>query len=149
MPLKIFTYPNPILRQKSRIISREEILRPEFKKLIKEMVEIMLKNDGVGLAAPQIGKNIRLIVVNLEDKPLACLNPVITRKSWRKNTAEEGCLSFPGVFKLIKRYTAVTVKFLNENGEKQILKVKDVPARIFQHEIDHLDGILFIDKIKK
>lgn len=147
--LKIITYPNPILRQKARELTREEILRPEFKKLVNNMAEIMIKKDGVGLAAPQINQSVRLIVINNENDIATFINPKILKKSWRKNMAEEGCLSIPNVFLPIKRHNAITVEFLNLDGEKQTLKTKDLLARVLQHEIDHLDGVLFIDKAEK
>lgn len=144
--LEIVINPNTILRKKSRELKHEEILRPEFKKLIKEMAVTMLKKDGVGLAAPQIGKNIRLIVINSEEEVLAFINPKIIKKSWRKKIAEEGCLSLPDIFLPVKRHLSVEVEFLDLTGQKQKIKAKDMLARVFQHEIDHLDGILFIDK---
>ncbi|HPA25352.1 MAG TPA: peptide deformylase [bacterium] len=147
--LKIITHPNPILRKKSREIKHEEILRADFKKLVKDMAKTMLEKDGVGLAAPQVGKNIRLIVVNSEDGVMAFINPKILKKSWRKKIGEEGCLSLPDIFMLVKRHYGVEVEFLNLEAKKQKIKAKDLLARVFQHEIDHLDGVLFIDKAER
>jgi len=147
--LPIITHPNPILRQKARELTREDILNPKFKKLMADMAETMLKKDGFGLAAPQINQSIRLVTVNNNGEIAVFLNPKILKKSWRKNIAEEGCLSIPNVFLPIKRHSTITLEFLNLAGDKQILKTKDLLARILQHEIDHLDGILFIDKAEK
>lgn len=147
--LKIITHPNPILRKKSRELKREDILHTDFKKLVKDMATTMLKKDGVGLAAPQIGKNIRLIVVNSEDGVMVFINPKIIKKSWRKKIGEEGCLSLPDIFLMVKRHYIVEVEFLDLTGQKQKIKATDILARVFQHEIDHLDGILFIDKAEK
>ena len=147
--LPIITHPNPILRQKARELTREDILNPKFKKLMADMAETMLKKDGFGLAAPQINQSIRLVTVNNNGEIAVFLNPKILKKSWRKNIAEEGCLSIPNVFLPIKRHSAITLEFLNLAGDKQILKTKDLLARVLQHEIDHLDGILFIDKAEK
>ena len=149
MMLPIITHPNPILRQKARELTREDILNPKFKKLMADMAETMLKKDGFGLAAPQINQSIRLVTVNNNGEIAVFLNPKILKKSWRKNIAEEGCLSIPNVFLPIKRHSAITLEFLNLAGDKQILKTKDLLARVLQHEIDHLDGILFIDKAEK
>jgi len=147
--LPIITHPNPILRQKARELTREDILNPKFKKLMADMAETILKKDGVGLAAPQINQSIRLVTVNNNGEIAVFLNPKILKKSWRKNIAEEGCLSIPNVFLPIKRHSTITLEFLNLAGDKQILKTKDLLARVLQHEIDHLDGILFIDKAEK
>lgn len=147
--LKIITHPNSILRQTARELTSEEILSQKIKKLIEEMTETMLKNNGIGLAAPQVGQSIRLIAINSEKEIIAFINPKIIKKSWRKNIEEEGCLSIPGVFLPVKRHNSVTMEFLNLAGEKQILKAKNLLARVLQHEIDHLDGILFIDKAEK
>ena len=149
MMLPIITHPNSILRQKARELTREDILNPKFKKLMADMAETMLKKDGFGLAAPQINQSIRLVTVNNNGEIAVFLNPKILKKSWRKNIAEEGCLSIPNVFLPIKRHSTITLEFLNLAGDKQILKTKDLLARVLQHEIDHLDGILFIDKAEK
>jgi len=106
----------------------------------------MEKNSGVGLAAPQIGKSIRLCVVNVEDEAYVLINPRITYTSALKEICEEGCLSFPGKFIPVKRAKKVRVKAQNELGEEVTIKAKGLLARVLQHEIDHLDGLLFIEK---
>lgn len=144
--LKIITYPNPILRKKAEKI--KDPLALDIQKLIPEMIKTMLIKDGVGLAAPQIGKSIRLIVVRYKDNNLIIINPKIIKRSLLKDWDEEGCLSVPGVFGYVKRCKKITVKYLDESGRERKLSAEGLLARIIQHEIDHLDGILFIDKAK-
>ncbi|HPL95288.1 MAG TPA: peptide deformylase [bacterium] len=148
MLLNILINPNPELRKKSQPITKNELDDKNFKKTVTDMAETMIKKDGVGLAAPQVGILKRLIVVNTEDGPVAFINPEIKKKSWRKIIMEEGCLSVPGVFANVKRPTSVKISFWDMAGQKHTLNAKDILARVLQHEIDHLDGILFIDKIK-
>ena len=113
----------------------------EVKELISEMMQEMEKNNGLGIAAPQVGKLKRICIVKLDGKTHVLVNPKITKKSWKKEISEEGCLSFPGIFVPIKRHSKVTVHCLNEKGEKKIIQATDLLSRAFQHEIDHLDGI--------
>jgi len=152
--LEIKKYPNPILRKKSEEL---EEITPEIKELVLAMTEIMEKNQGVGLAAPQVGELKRVIVVHpikersLEEKsekrPQIFINPEIIKKTKETEIDEEGCLSFPELFLKIKRAKEVEIEALNLNGEKIQIKAEGLPARIFQHEIDHLDGVLFIDRL--
>lgn len=147
--LDIVTHPNDILRKKSLNIKKEDIFSVEMKKLYDDMVLTMLKKDGVGLAAPQIGKSIRLAVINTKEGPLHIINPEIIKFSWAKEWGEEGCLSVPNVFGQVKRSKKINCKFMDKEGNIKIVEVSGLMARVFQHEIDHLDGILFIDKAKK
>lgn len=142
---EIVRYPNPILRKKSEEV-RE--ITEEIKKLTQDLKEIMLVNQGIGLAAPQVGILKRIIVVQFSQKPQVFFNPKIIKKSRETLIEEEGCLSFPGLFLKIKRAKEVEVEFLNENGEKIRIKTEGLLARIFQHEIDHLNGILLIDHVR-
>ena len=129
----------------------------EIKELSFNMVETMIEGQGIGLAAPQVGELKRIIVVHpikertadekTSKKPQVFINPRITKKSKETEIGEEGCLSFPGLFLKIKRAKVLEIEALNENGEKIQVRAEGLPARIFQHEIDHLDGILFIDKL--
>lgn len=144
MELEIKKYPNPVLRKRAEEVKE---ITPEIKKLIDDMKETMTKGDGAGLAAPQIGELKRIIVVDSEKGPLALINPEIIRKTEETEIAEEGCLSFPKLFLKIRRAKGVEVKAENEKGEEFQLKASSIFAWIFQHEIDHLDGVLFIDKI--
>jgi len=145
MILKIQTgQNNPILRKKSEPIIEisEEILN-----LAKDMIETITKIDGVGLAAPQVGKNLRLLVIrsNLSKKQVF-INPEIIKISKKTGESEEGCISLPNIFLKIKRAKSLKIKALDKNGKQFKLKAKGLLARAIQHEIDHLNGILIIDK---
>lgn len=147
--LKIITNPNPILREKSIEIKQEKISSKEIKELCLDMAETMIKKDGVGLAAPQIGKNIRLIVINTKDGEVFMINPKIVKKSAIKQWGEEGCLSVPDVFGLVKRHKKIHCQYTDLDGKIIKMKAEDLTARVIQHETDHLDGVLFIDKAKE
>ena len=152
--LEIKKYPNPILRKKCLEVKE---VTEEIKNLGWDMVETMVENEGIGLAAPQVGELKRIIVVHpiqertIEEKttkkPQIFINPKIIKKTKEMEIDEEGCLSFPGLFLKIKRAKEVEIEAQNEKGEKIRIETEGLPARIFQHEIDHLDGILFIDRI--
>jgi len=145
--LRIITNPNLILRKKSQPVA--DLNSPEIQQLIPAMLETMLKADGVGLAAPQIGQNIKLVTIQFEGETYIMINPRIIRKSFFKDWGEEGCLSVPGVAGKVNRPRAIKVNFINEKGENQTLAASKMLARIIQHELDHLDGVLFIDKAKQ
>jgi peptide deformylase len=144
--LKIITIPDPILRKKSKEISSKELTSKNFTRLVQSMAKTMIKTDGVGLAAPQIGKNIRLAVINSKDGVICLINPKIVKKSWTKNLEQEGCLSIPGIFGQVNRHNKISLTYLDRKGKKIKLDATGLMARVMQHEIDHLDGILFIDK---
>lgn len=146
--LNIITHPNPLLRKKSPEVTKEKICSPEIKELCLNMVKTMLKKEGLGLAAPQIGENIRLAVINTKDGIIMLINPKITRKSLGKEWGEEGCLSLPNIFGQVKRHKEITCEYFDINAKEKKLKAKGLLARVIQHEVDHLDGILFIDKAK-
>lgn len=139
---------NQILRTKSvpiqKIVSKHHAL-------IEEMRETMQQEEGVGLAAPQVGQNIRLILVTLvnskEREIVPMVNPEILRVSEKEICLEEGCLSLPGKFAEVVRPEEITVKYLNAKGQEKILSLGGMNARVVLHEIDHLDGILFIDRM--
>ena len=117
--LKIKKYPDPILRKKSKEV---EEITPEIKKLIDDMVETMKKNDGVGLAAPQVGVSRRVIIVETEKGPAGFINPKILKKTKETEIDWEGCLSIPGIFLKIKRWKGIKVEALNQEGEKVRVK---------------------------
>ncbi|MBN2096026.1 peptide deformylase [Candidatus Peregrinibacteria bacterium] len=134
---------NQILRRKSEPIKTidKKILR-----LLKEMEKSMKEEKGVGLAAPQVGRNVRMILVLLNNKNLIpMINPEIIDHSDKTEVGEEGCLSLPGIWGNVERYHEITVKYLDEKGTDRILKLEGFNARVVQHEIDHLNGILFTD----
>lgn len=144
----IVTHPNKKLREKSQKLLKREISSDKIQKLILDMKETMMKKDGVGLAGPQIGIQKRIITISTKDGEKAFINPKILKKSWKKEIDQEGCLSIPGITGNVKRHYKVTVETYDENANKIQIEAKGLMARIFQHEIDHLDGILFIDKAK-
>lgn len=145
--LAIKRYPAPVLRKKAAKIKNP--LDQEVQDLIPAMIEAMQKENGVGLAAPQVGSSVRLCIVKDENKIYALINPQITAKSTKKIIMEEGCLSFPGTFFPITRPENVKVRFLDEAGAEKKLKAGGLLGRAIQHEIDHLDGVLIIDRAKK
>jgi len=144
MNREIKKYPDPVLRKKAEEVKE---ITPEIKTLIEDMKETMINGDGAGLAAPQVGILKRIIIVDAGKGPLAFINPEIIRKSKETQVIEEGCLSFPGLFLKIKRAREVEIEAESEKGEKIRLKANGIFPAIFQHEVDHLDGILFIDRI--
>ena len=142
--LEIKEYGDPVLREKALPV---EEVTPEILNLIKDMAETMYTASGVGLAALQVGVPKRIILVDGEEDGLIVLiNPMIV-KSEGEIVAEEGCLSVPDIYSQVKRSVKVTVKALNQNGDPIEITKEDLTARALQHEIDHLDGILFIDRI--
>jgi peptide deformylase len=131
-----------LLRKKSK---RVKEITEETRKLVSEMKEIMEKENGVGLAAPQLGFLERIILVKENNETSVFINPVILEKSKEKGVLEEGCLSVPGFCLEIKRPSRIKIKALDLEGKEFSLELKDLPARIFQHETDHLNGVLIVD----
>ena len=153
MILEILTEPNPVLRQKNRPVEPADFSDPKFKQSILNLIETMKSRDGVGMAAPQAGMALRFCVIAKEYtedkiKDVVLINPVWTKKSILRASDEEGCLSVPNVFGRVLRYKKIRVKAVDENGKSVNFEAKNFLARIIQHEVDHLDGILFIDKAK-
>ncbi|HTI13098.1 MAG TPA: peptide deformylase [Dictyobacter sp.] len=143
---KIITTENPILRQKAKKVHRFD---PSLKKLVDDMFETMHVANGVGLAAPQIAQSIRVFVAEFEDHKIAVFNPEIV-KAEGEEIGPEGCLSIPGyVGENIRRASKIQVKGLDVRGKPIKLSAEGWFARILQHEIDHLDGILFIDRLDR
>ena len=135
-----------ILRKKSRQV---DIVDDRIKELLNDMIETMHKYNGVGLAAVQVGVLKRVIVIDLYEEgvePLKLINPVIVKESGEQE-CEEGCLSFPNKYAKMIRPKEVTVEALDENGKKVTIKAKDLLAQALAHEVDHLNGIVFIDKM--
>lgn len=143
----VLTNPNPDLRGRSKEIQIEEIKSPRVKQLIADLKATMVVENGVGIAAPQTGVAERLIVVETKEGAQAFINPRIVRKSFRKIDSEEGCLSVPGIFGIVRRHRSVVVEAHNEEAQPVTIRATHFPSAMFQHEIDHLDGILFIDKV--
>ncbi len=152
--LEILNHPHPTLREKSIEFDLKKLSDPEIKQLLLDMEETMLKKDGAGLAAPQIGQNIRITVVNDNNESIFLINPKIIKRSWARETEEEGCLSVLNdqgqiIYGKVERPKKITCTYFNEKGEKKKIKADRILSRIIQHEVDHLDGILFIDKVKE
>lgn len=149
---EIITLGHPTLRQKARKVTR---FGPEVQQLINDMVETMRAAPGVGLAAPQVDVQERIVVVELpadEEEGLpaelyAFVNPEIVKASRETEEGEEGCLSIPGYIGEVERSTEIVIRGQDALGKPQRLKARDYLARIFQHEIDHLEGVLFIDRV--
>lgn len=135
---------DPQLREKSKTVPK---ITPNIIKLIKNMAETMYDANGVGLAAPQVGVLKRVIVIDIGQGLIALINPEIIDTSGEQ-TDIEGCLSFPGIVGEVTRASKVKVKGLTPKGKEVVLEGEGLLARAFQHEIDHLDGILFVDKAK-
>ncbi len=145
--LKIVYYPSPILRNKSKNI---ETFNDKLQEFIDKMIDAMYKYDGIGLAAPQVGENIRLFVMDPnEGEPFVYINPEIIWMSEEKVKYEEGCLSLPGIYAKVERPAEIKIKALSREGEVIEQHLKELAARVFQHEYDHLNGILFIDRISQ
>ncbi len=144
MFLEIKKYPDPVLKKKAEQVNE---ITPEIKELIFNMKETLESKRGVGLAAPQVGVSKRIIVVRTKNKLLAFINPEVIKKGFRKTSDKEGCLSFPGLWLEIKRAKTVIVKALNEEGKEVLINAQGFLARVFQHEIDHLNGILFFERL--
>ncbi len=154
--LIIRKFPDPVLRHKAEPVAR---VTKEIKKLIRDMMDTMHKAGGVGLAAPQVGISKRVIVIdlseteqegnpsNIKSGPMAFVNPEITFQEGRME-GEEGCLSFPSdVRGVVPRAAKVTVKVVNQAGKVHQMQADELLSRVFQHEIDHLNGVLFIDRM--
>ena len=142
--LRITKYPEKILRIKAQKV---EEVNSEIQKLVDDMIETMKQADGVGLAAPQVGVPLRVIIVNTPEGALHMINPEIVELSEEKITEEEGCLSVPGFFFKIPRSKKMKVRGLSYEGKTIEVDVEDLGARIFQHEVDHLNGKLVLDRI--
>ena len=146
----------PVLRKKAKII--KNIQDPEIKKLTNNLLKILMKVNGVGMAAPQLNKSLRLFIVASHPnprypkapymKPTAVINPKILSHNNEKKKDWEGCLSVPGVRALVPRYTEIKVEYTTKQGRKVRKIYKDFIARIFQHEYDHLEGLVFLDRIE-
>lgn len=145
--LKIVKDPDPILRQEAQEI--EDVLDSKIQKLIDDMIKAMRKNKGIGLAAPQVGESLKLFVVEMMDEPLVLINPEIIWFSDKKEEDEEGCLSIPGKFEKVKRSYTIKVKGINRENKKVKIKAEGLLARVIQHETDHLNGVLFIDRVEE
>lgn len=135
-------HPDPVLRKKAKEVTK---FGPLLDQLVEDMAESMYAAPGVGLAAPQVGISKRVIVVDVDKTLITLINPKI-QEIREKEVGTEGCLSFPNLYGDVDRSLIVTVKFQNLKGRWEKLEAKGLLARAIQHEIDHLDGVLFIDR---
>ena len=141
--MQIIKYPHPTLRHKSKPLRRVD---GELRKIVREMLDLMYEQKGIGLAANQVDLPYRMLVTNVTDEEYVLINPVITD---RKGSAEdrEGCLSFPEIYAPVKRSEQIVVNAYSLSGEELSYELDGLYARVVQHEADHLDGILFIDRL--
>ena len=150
---KIVLNGDEILTKKAEKV---EEINEEIKELVQDMLDTMYENDGIGLAACQIGVLKSIIVYDVEyikeeekKKPVVFINPKITYTSKTKIEVEEGCLSFPNVFGNVVRFEKIKVEYTNLEGKRKIATGKDIEAVVMQHELDHLDGVVFLDRSEK
>lgn len=153
MLLNILTEPNSLLRQKAKEINWAAVNKTDLTRLAADMAETMYLKDGVGLAAPQVGQAVRLCVISKAYAPDGAKELVLINLVWEKASLfkvwdEEGCLSVPNIYGHVKRFKKIKVKALDLNGRPVSFAAEGFLARIIQHEVDHLDGVLFIDKAK-
>jgi peptide deformylase len=143
--LKVRKYGDPVLRRRATPV-RE--ITPEIRRTVEDMIETMYDEVGIGLAAPQVGVSLRLMVVGHDNgrDARAIVNPVITEQGG-EITSEEGCLSLPGIFAPVTRAEWVRLEGQDLEGQPVSIKARGLVARVFQHEMDHLDGVLFIDRL--
>ena len=132
------------LRKRSELVSE---INDEVKQLVLDMIETMNFNKGIGLAAPQVGVLKRIFVIKTDNGDMVFINPSIIEKGKETDVLEEGCLSLPGKFLKIRRPTRIRIKALDINNNKLDIGLEGIPARIFQHELDHLNGKLILDRV--
>lgn len=146
---EILKNPDPRLRINAEDVDVSEITTPEYQAFADQFAAFMIKEDGVGLAATQIGLNKRIIAVQEGNSVVVYANPEIIKSSASIYESEEGCLSVPGIFGLVERAKKIRFRGINRHGRRVELDASGFQATIYQHEIDHLNGVLFIDKAKK
>ncbi len=149
MEMEIVVYPDPILKRENAEVTENS---PEFQEWLDEFVDALYEFDGLGLAAPQVGKNIRVFVVDYEPRSgeknfTIYINPKILEYSTEKDIKEEGCLSVPNIYGHVERPTAIKIKALDRDFNPIEKEITGFEARVFQHEYDHLEGKLFVDKV--
>ena len=153
--LEVITIGHETLRKRADEVTNFD--DPTLQKLIDDMIPTMYEKDGIGLAANQVNATVRVAVIvpnpqkfeeyrKTRDEALVIINPIITEHSATRELGEEGCLSVPGFVGDVKRWKTVTVSFQDRTGKQQTMKASGLFAKVFQHEIDHLDGILFVDR---
>jgi peptide deformylase len=151
--LKVARMGHPVLRERTQALSRSDLRDPVVQKLIDDMIDTMHEYHGVGLAAPQVHEGLRLFVALLEEDPgpkseaVVVVNPEIVPAAATMEEGWEGCLSIPDIRGMVPRFTDITVSALDRDGKAVELTLKKFAARVAQHETDHLDGVLFFDRM--
>jgi peptide deformylase len=148
-PLTIYTLGDRVLRQPAKRVAKVD---DSIREIARQMLQTMYSADGIGLAAPQVGISKRMLVVDCEPdnpdaEPLVLVNPDILNRTGKVEIAQEGCLSIPEVFLDVKRYERITVTYKDERGRPRRLAADGLLARVIQHEVDHLDGVMFVDRV--
>ena len=162
MSLQLCMYGNPVLRKKAKPV---EVIDASVRETAEEMLRAMYAENGLGLAAEQVGLELAMCVIDIPEQadmdehgvpqnpsvimPLVLINPEIVSKSDEKELKEEGCLSFPGIYAPVERSRETTIRYLDREGKEQNLSARDLLARAIQHEIDHLNGVLMIDRVSQ
>jgi peptide deformylase len=155
--LKVARMGHPVLRTKARALDRGEVKSPAVQQLIDDMIDTMFEYHGVGLAAPQVHESMRIFVASLSDtgedddtdaEPLVVINPEITIVNAEAVDDWEGCLSIPDIRGRVPRPRAVKLRALNRKGDRVEVNATEYSARVLQHEFDHLDGVLFFDRMR-
>ena len=147
--LPIVQFPNPVLAMNCQPVQE---INDQIRRLAADMGETMYKAPGVGLAAPQVGEPIRMVVLDVSEEKnnlMTLINPVITLRSQEQEIGEEGCLSLPGIWEKVSRSTEITLKYTDLEGKEQELHADGLLAICIQHELDHLDGTVFIDHLSR
>jgi peptide deformylase len=151
--LKVARMGHPVLRERAKAVEKSELRNPLVQKLIDDMIETMHEYHGVGLAGPQVHEGLRIFVALLDEEPgadseaVVIVNPEIVPNAQTKEEGWEGCLSIPDIRGMVPRFTDIIVRALDRDGRAIELQLKGFPARVAQHETDHLDGILFFDRM--
>lgn len=147
--LPIVQFPNPVLAMNCQPVQE---INDQIRRLAADMGETMYKAPGVGLAAPQVGEPIRMVVLDVSEEKnnlMTLINPVITQRSQEQEIGEEGCLSLPGIWEKVSRSTEITLKYTDLEGKEQELHADGLLAICIQHELDHLNGTVFIDHLSR
>jgi peptide deformylase len=151
--LKVARMGHPVLRERARPFEKKDLRDPLLQKLIDDMIDTMHEYHGVGLAAPQVHEGLRVFVAMLDEDPDAksevtvVINPEIAALTKSKESGWEGCLSIPDIRGMVPRFTDILLKALDREGKPMELRLSDFAARVAQHETDHLDGVLFFDRM--
>lgn len=147
--LPLVTLPAESLRKTAVLVDPAIIPSRAFQNFLDSMIATMHAANGIGIAAVQVGDPRAMAIVLTKDGPVAIINPKIVRRGWRKEKGEEGCLSVPGIWAEVRRATYVRCEALNRDGKTTVIRARGFMARVFQHEIDHLNGFLIVDRASR